>query len=472
MGTTIAAIASPPGCGARGILRLSGPLAREIVHATWGGREPVDLSKRGSHIGRFRDGRGEQPLLLLWMPGPRSFTREDVAEFHLPGSPPLLQAALACLLDLGAVPAAPGEFTRRAFLSGRIDLTRAEGVLALVTARNESERRAGRALLSGGLSDRVDALRHRLEDLRALVEASLDFDARDTGHVPEAEITALAREVRTALKGALGWETARAGAGGEPRIVLSGAPNAGKSALFNRLAGSDDAIVSPAAGTTRDVLVAEIDLEGVACRLFDTAGIAEEPPRGAIDRAGQEAGRSVRESTDLLLWVVDATESGSAREVPARDSPGGAEVLLVWNKIDLPRALPEPPERLASGLAWIGTSALSGAGIEELRASLARAVGGGGRIGAIETRDADPATWSRGGESSGLARELALRHRAALERATQSLDHGLSAWGGGAPLDILAEHLRRATESLDEITGASATEVILDRIFARFCLGK
>jgi tRNA modification GTPase len=340
-------------------------------------------------------------------------------------------------------------------------------VLALVTARNESERRAGRALLSGGLSDRVDALRHRLEDLRALVEASLDFDARDTGHVPEAEITALAREVRTALGEALGWETARAGAGGEPRIVLSGAPNAGKSALFNRLAGSDDAIVSPSAGTTRDILVAEIDLEGVACRLFDTAGIAEKPPLGAVDRAGQEAGRSVRESTDLLLWVVDATEAGSAREAPR-----GAEVLLVWNKIDLARALPEPPERLASGLAWIGTSALSGAGIADLRAALARAVGGGGVIGAIETREADPATWSRGGESSGLARELLLRHRTALERATQSLDHGLSAWGGGAPLEILAEDLRRATESLDEITGASATEAILDRIFARFCLGK
>ncbi|MFN0007769.1 MAG: tRNA uridine-5-carboxymethylaminomethyl(34) synthesis GTPase MnmE, partial [Planctomycetota bacterium] len=189
-GTTIAAIASPPGGAARGIVRLSGPRAAEIVRAVFRGHPPLDLARRTLRLGRFLDGRGDQPLLLLWMPGPRSFTREDVAEFHLCGSPPLLEAALEHVLALGATAAAPGEFTRRAFLSGRIDLTRAEGVLALVGARNDRERRAGALLLAGGLAQRIGAVRDRLADLRALTEASLDFDERDTGHVPDSEIDA------------------------------------------------------------------------------------------------------------------------------------------------------------------------------------------------------------------------------------------------------------------------------------------
>ena len=444
-GTTIAAIASPPGAGARGILRVSGPLARAIAGATWAGEEPLDLDRRALRVGRFRDGRGEQPLLLLWMPGPRSYTREDVAEFHLPGSPPLLEAALARVLELGAVPAAPGEFTRRAFLSGRLDLTRAEGVLALVSARNEDERRAGRALLAGGLEDRVEALRNGLEELRALVEASLDFDPRDTGHVPEAEIEGRARETRAALAEALGWESARVRSGGEPRIVLAGAPNAGKSALFNRLAEAEGAIVSPIAGTTRDVLSAEIEFDGVACRLFDSAGIEDASAPDPTLGAAQEAARSLRDSADLLLWVVDATRTGA----PAR-APREEDVLLVWNKIDRPEAPAAPPGELAPGVPWVATSAVLGTGIGSLRDAAGRQVA----------------------ERSGISRELSLRHRAALERAAAALDHGLLSWRSGAPLEILAEDLRHATACLDDVTGETATEALLDRIFARFCLGK
>jgi tRNA modification GTPase len=449
-GSTIAAIASPPGRGARGIVRVSGRNARAIAEATWAGDGPLDLGRRTLRLGRFRDGRGEQPLLLLWMPGPRSYTREDVAEFHLPGSPPLLEAAFARVLELGAVPAAPGEFTRRAFLSGRLDLTRAEGVLALVSARNEDERRAGRALLDGGLSGRVEALRHGLEELRALVEASLDFDPRDTGHVPETEIESRAREIRAAIGEASGWESARVGAGGEPRIVLAGAPNAGKSALFNRLAGprveEEGAIVSPIAGTTRDVMTAEIELDGVACRLHDAAGIEEAPASGAVQRAAQEAGRSLRDSADLLLWVLDATG-----DVRAARAPRESDVLLVWNKIDRLDAPPSPPAGIGSRTPWVATSALLGTGIGALREAAARALGA---------------------EGSGVFRELSQRHRAALERAVAAIDHGLREWTRGAPLEILAEDLRHATECLDEVTGETATEAILDRIFARFCVGK
>jgi len=447
MGTTIAAIASPPGGGARGILRLSGPRAGEIVRGVWRGPAP-DLSRRGIHLGRFRDRRGEQPLLLLWMPGPRSFTREDVAEFHLPGSPPLLEAGLARLLDLGAMTAAPGEFTRRAFLSGRIDLTRAEGVLALVTAQNESERRAGCALLAGGLAERVSELRGRLEGLRALVEASLDFDPRETGHVPSDEIAAGLRGARSALEEALAFETVRAGRSGEPRIVLTGAPNAGKSALFNRLARArshgEGAIVSPAAGTTRDVLEAEVDLGGVRCRLLDTAGQIESPASGPVERAAQAAGASARDSADLLLHVVDAAS-------PAPGSPPGRASILVWNKIDLPGAPPRPP---TEEFPWVAISAERGIGIEALRAAAARSLQG------------EP------GEGTGLSRELFLRHREALLNATRALDHGQAEWEAGAPLEILAEELASATFGLDDISGRTTSEAVLERIFARFCVGK
>jgi tRNA modification GTPase len=451
--TTIAAIASPPGPGARGIVRISGPLARTIVDATWAGASPVDLARRGAFLGRFRDGRGEQPLLLLWMPGPRSYTREDVAEFHLPGSPPLLHLALARTLELGAVAAAPGEFTRRAFLSGRLDLTRAEGVLALVSARNEDERRAGRALLDGGLARRVEVLRSHLDDLRALVEASLDFDPRDTGHVPDEETTGRAREIRAALAETLGWESARVGAGGKPRIVLAGAPNAGKSALFNRLAGHDGAIVSPVAGTTRDVLSVEIDLGGVACLLFDAAGIDEQHGGDRVAREAQVAGRSLRASADLLVWVLDATPSRSPAPAPApAPDPRGTDLLLVWNKIDRPGAPQAPPADVVVDRPWVATSAALGTGIDVLRAATARAIGARG--------------------TSGVSRELSSRHRLALERASAALDRAIAERGRGEPLEILAEDLRHASLCLDEITGATATEALLDRIFARFCLGK
>ncbi|HEV8114154.1 MAG TPA: tRNA modification GTPase [Planctomycetota bacterium] len=448
--TTIAAIASPPGGGARGILRLSGSRAREIVLATWAGALPLDLSTRGVHVGRFRDGRGEQPLLLLWMPAPRSFTRDDVAEFHLPGSPPLLAAALARLLELGAVAAAPGEFTRRAFLSGRIDLSRAEGVLALVTARTESERRAGLALLAGGLAARIDRVRDRVEGLRALVEASLDFDTRDTGHVPDEEIESRAVDVAAALAEAAAWEIARAGDRGEPRIVLSGAPNAGKSALFNRLAGSEGAIVSPAAGTTRDVLSVELDLGGLACRLFDTAGIDDAATPDSIEHAAQELGRASREAADLHAWVLDASAPFAESDFPP-EAASGSRVLVVWNKVDLAGTPREPPAAVRAGRDWVATSAVSGEGIGALREALARALRGPG---------------------TGSSRELALRHRVALERAVATLQRGLASWKAGAPLEIFAQELRAATEALDEITGATTAEAVLDRIFARFCLGK
>jgi tRNA modification GTPase len=445
----------------RGVLRVSGPRARDLVLATWCGRQPVpDLARRSFQRGRFFDGRGEQPQLLLWMPAPHSFTREDVAEMHLPGAAPLLSAALGRLLALGAVPAAPGEFTRRAFLSGRIDLTRAEGVLTLVQARSEEERRASTALLFGGLAQRVAEVREALEDLRALCEASLDFEENDTGYIPAALLEQRWTHIASAVKRAASFEQERAPrATGLPCVVLFGARNAGKSALFNVLAGSERALVSDFAGTTRDPLGVEIDLGGSACHLRDTAGL-DSTARGP-DRQAQELARAARTSADLVLWVVDSSRQDRADlDGELRALPEGVPYILVWSKIDLVVAKREPG--LGSGpelgaRSSVATSARAGTGIDRLRAQAAVL---------LEDREASPAG------SQGLSRGLFLRHRRALERCAGELELGFQCARAGAPLELLAEHLRAGTSALDEITGETTPEAILDRLFARFCLGK
>jgi tRNA modification GTPase len=455
--TTIVAVASPPGPGARAVLRLSGPRASELLRAAWAQPSDLpDLARRGIFRGRFRDGRGELPLCVYWMPGPRSFTREDVAELHVPGSPPLVASVLARLVELGAVPAAPGEFTRRAFLSGRIDLTEAEGVLTLVHANDRAEARAGAALLFGGLSERVAALRAALDDLRALCEASLDFDEADAGHVPAAEIESRLADLERDLARASSWEAQRTDASGVPTIVFVGAPNAGKSSLFNALCGDERALVSDVSGTTRDLVTADIDLAGFGVRLVDGAGF-DAAARGA-DKTAQALMQAASTTADAVLWVVDATRSDPERAASETSAlPPDVPVLLAWNKVDAPGARPEPPEglhRLAR--AWVPTSARTRAGLRELGAELFERLG----------RSPGEAT------GSGLARMLGTRHRLALEGARAELEAGRTGWRAGAPLEILAEHLRLATARLDQVTGATTPEDILDRIFARFCLGK
>jgi tRNA modification GTPase len=434
---TIAAVATPGGPAERGVIRLSGPRCGEIVRAS--SRLERALTKRGIYLGRFHDGRGEQPLLCLWMPAPHSYTREDVAELHLPGSPWLLAAALSRVLALGARAAEPGEFTRRAFESGRIDLLQAEGVLELVEAENAAELRAGLALLSGGLGQRVEELRELLEQLRALCEASLDFDEQATGHVPAEELRELGRRALSALDVALAWERRREPLAGLPRVVLSGPPNAGKSALFNALAEDARALESDLAGTTRDVLRALWRPCGVACLLVDTAGLdLELASRGALERRAQERARAERDAAELVLWVEAADAAPASGQ--ARDA------LCVLNKCDLAAADPE---------RGLPVSARTGQGLD----ALARAAAERLRLPARAP-------------SEGSAQALGLRHRRALELARARLEEALEGLAAGLPLDLVAEGLRGACDALDGIQGRTSPEDLLDRIFARFCLGK
>ena len=496
-GTTIVAVSTPPGAGARAVLRLSGPealrITREVARLSAGAgvhaaaSEPPSLEARGIYHGQFLDGRGQQPLMLLWMPGPHSYTREDTAEFHLPGSPPLVEAALARLVGLGAEPAARGEFTRRAFLSGRLDLTRAEGVLLLVEASSEVERRSASALLFGGLAERVEALRETLVDLRVLCEASLDFDETDTGHVDDAVLARQGAACLAGVEAALRWEERREPTLALPTIVLAGEPNAGKSSLFNRLvatrAPGDQAIVSGLAGTTRDAKSGLWSVAGGDCRLVDTAGYlggAEGPggPEGLGEPEHRAAAfaRAEQESADLLLWVVDAAGTGE-RSLAAQQAllPLGPPRLLVWNQIDRPAVLQAPGAvQLAEAgePPFVAVSAGTGAGLDALEAAAARWLGrervSSGQRARADSPEVEPA----GRAGGGAGRELSVRHRQALERSRAELAEALDLHGSGAPLDLVATGLRSATNALDAILGGTTSEDLLDRIFARFCLGK
>ena len=448
-GATIAAIASPVGGATRGVIRLSGDEALRIAETVWDCGWPA--AARGVFEGQFKDGVGSQPGLLIWMPGPRSFTREDVVEFHLSGSPFLLQSALARLLALGARVAEPGEFTRRAFVNGRIDLARAEGILELIEARDRAQRRSATALLFGGLSRRIESLRDELANLRALCEASLDFDDADTGHVEDAELQRLFDSIHTALTEAENWEARRGDGFALPRVVLAGNANAGKSSLFNALAG-ERAIVSDLAGTTRDVLRATWTLAKSSFQLIDTAGLEDAEPEGhsaraELERALRRKAEEARDSADLCLWVVDATNPG------VLEPPVECAYLLVWNKCDDQDAAAPPM------IDAVVVSARTGRGLKELGARACEQLG--------------PAA---GGTESlavgGLDREISARHRASLGAALETLEAGQAAWEAGTPLELFADHLRRASDCLDGITGQTTPEDLLDRIFGQFCLGK
>lgn len=445
-GDTIAAIASPAGPGRRGIVRLSGPGSASLVQASFSasGASFDPARARQWLSGRFDDAHGGQPAQLLWMRAPRSFTREDVAEFHLRGAEPLLAAALARLLELGARLARPGEFTRRAFQNGRIDLTRAEGVLALIAAGNEGERRAALRLLAGGLATRAEEVREHLIELATLCEASLDFDEHETGHVPSEELRARLAAADVALEGTRALAEREGPPCGLPRVVLLGAPNAGKSSLWNALTGGR-ALVSPVAGTTRDALEGLWSVQGDAYVLVDGPG-RELASDGILRRAEELYQREV-EAADVGLWVVDAV-LGLPCGVPC-----GAR-LLAWNKVDVEGARPAPsPERFSPPLPVVPVSARTGAGLADLARTLA------------ELGQAAPA-------EDGLARGLFGRHGAALARVAEELARARGHLDREAPLDLVAEDVRQALAALDELSGRTTSEDVLDRIFARFCLGK
>ncbi|MGH8815259.1 tRNA uridine-5-carboxymethylaminomethyl(34) synthesis GTPase MnmE [Achromobacter pestifer] len=444
----IAAIATAPGRGGIGVVRVSGADLTELVRRLF----QRELTPRHAHYLPFKSVDGEllDEGIAIYFRAPHSYTGEDVLELQGHGGPAVLRRVLdSCLTagrDLGLRLAEPGEFTRRAFLNDRMDLAQAEAVADLIEASSVAAARGAVASLSGEFSARVNDLSDRIIHLRMLVEATLDF--------PEEEIDFLekyqARPTLDALTADLSNLIAQARQGVILReglhVVLAGQPNVGKSSLLNALAGDDIAIVTPIAGTTRDKVVQEIHIDGVPLHIVDTAGLRE--TEDTVESIGIARTWQEIERADVILHLQDATQPGDEldAQITAR-LPPRTPVLKVFNKVDLLSTafVPAPNE--------LGISAKRGAGLDALRAELLNIAG-----------------WNPGAESPWLARE---RHLHALQDAAEHLAlAGEHAGQDDRVLDLFAEELRLAHDSLSSITGKFTSDDLLGEIFSSFCIGK
>lgn len=443
----IAAVATAPGRGGIGVVRLSGPDLLPFA-ATLCGKSPPP---RHAALANFSaaDGSVIDSGLLLHFPAPHSFTGEDVLELQGHGGPVVMQLLLARCLDLGARLAEPGEFTRRAFLNGKLDLAQAEAVADLIDAATASAARSAVRSLHGEFSKVVHALCEELIQLRMLVEATLDFPDEDIDFLQAADAGGRLGRISQRLDEVFD----RAGQGkllqSGLHVVLAGQPNVGKSSLLNNLAGDELALVTPIAGTTRDALRSSIQIEGIPLHIIDTAGLRE--TGDMVEQLGIERTWREIERADLVLLLVDArTGIGEADQAILQRLPKKLPRITVANKIDLMDAEAERQED-GTGL-YLKISAKTGEGLPLLRQELLRVAG-----------------WHPA-EDVFIARE---RHLRALEAAGDHLARAGAQLGGAVPaLELFAEELRLAQRALGEITGEFTADDLLGVIFSRFCLGK
>ncbi|GAB4390647.1 MAG: tRNA uridine-5-carboxymethylaminomethyl(34) synthesis GTPase MnmE [Thermodesulfovibrionales bacterium] len=455
-GDTISAVSTSRGEAGIGIVRMSGPGAIAIADRLFvspGGRRPSQAESHRLLYGHIADpatGEAVDEVLLAVMRAPRTYTREDVVEINCHGGMVPLGRVLELTIAAGARLAGPGEFTRRAFLNGRLDLSQAEAALDIIRARTDQAERVAMSQLRGALSGRVNSLRERLLGLCAHLEAWLDFPEEDIEPAAADEIKRMMGAVMEDVAAlARSYERGRLYREGL-RAVIAGRPNVGKSSLLNALLERDRAIVTDEPGTTRDVIEECVNIRGLPLVVIDTAGI-----RQARDMAEEEGvRRSLRaiEEADLVLGVLDGSEPLGEGDLELLRRLEGSNAILVANKCDLPRAPMEPP----AGLALFRVSARTGEGMEALKDGIyGRFAGGGG--GAAE-------------EETVMVTNL--RHRLALEAAGRSLEAAAGAMGRSEPLEIAAMEMREALEHLGAIVGAVSADDILDRIFGEFCIGK
>ena len=449
---TIAAIATAPGAAGVGIVRVSGPLARQIGEAVAGRR----LRPRHGHHAPFL-GQGGEPLddgIALYFAAPASYTGEDVVELQGHGGRAVLQSVLARCLELGARMARPGEFSERAFLEGRLDLAQAEAVADLIAASDMRAARAARRALDGEFSARVEALAQGLLEMRIHVEAAIDFADEPIDTLGGGHLRSSLKELADGLDGLL----AAAERGRRLRdglhAVIVGPPNAGKSSLLNVLAGSERAIVTEVAGTTRDLLHEQVHVDGVELTLVDTAGLRE--GGDMIEREGIRRARGELARADLALVVLDARDPAAGLAAVSSSIDGVRDRLVVHNKIDLLPGHRAGPAADAQGAAAIPVSARTGEGLDALRVALSRAVTGADGA----------ATEAPGGEFTAR-----IRHVQALGEAAAELAQARQ-WLASEQLDLAAEALRLAHDALGSITGRVDADTLLGHIFSTFCIGK
>lgn len=448
---SIAALATPPGRGGVGIIRVSGPSAKSLAEAILGYKPKV----RFAHYGSFLDEAGTSldQGIALFFEGPNSFTGEDVLELQGHGGPVVMDMLLQRVLSLGARVANPGEFSERAFLNDKLDLTQAEAIADLIDATSASAARSALRSLQGRFSERINALVESLTSLRVFVEAAMDFPEEDVDFLTGGQVLSQLKSLINQLEAVL--EEAQQGALLKEgmHIVLAGKPNAGKSSLLNALVGKESAIVTPIAGTTRDVVREYIHLDGLPLHILDTAGLRDQPDqveRIGIERALVEIGRC-----DLVLFVTDASGpaidplDGLSEAVVAK-LRSHSNITYIRNKMDLTNNTTGID--ITGEFTEIRISAKTGAGIELLKAHLKALVGFDSTF-----------------EGGFLARR---RHLHSLNKALEALLQGQIQLQYEGAAELLAEDLKLAQNALGEITGAVSSDELLGKIFQSFCIGK
>jgi len=450
---TIAAIATPPGRGGVGIVRVSGPGSRVIAERILG-KLP---DPRVAHYGPFHENRDGQQTLLdqgiaLFFPGPNSFTGEDVLELQGHGGPVILDCLLRETIRQGARLARPGEFSERAFLNDKIDLAQAEAIADLIDSVSEQAAKSALRSLQGEFSQRIHELVEQLIQLRLYVEAAIDFPEEEIDFLADGRVRRQLQELLAAfdaiLRSAQQGSLLREGM----RVVIAGAPNAGKSSLLNALAGRDSAIVTAIAGTTRDVLREHIQIDGLPLHIIDTAGLRESPDE--VEQEGIRRAWLEIENADHILLVVDSqtTAGNDPRELWPGTRPatlGRQPITVIRNKCDLSQT--EPGLQTHPDATVITLSAKTGAGVTLLREHLKASIG------------------FHPGEGSFLARR---RHIEALQKARDYVICGQQQLENAGAGELLAEDLRLSQRSLGEITGDVSADDLLGRIFSSFCIGK
>lgn len=462
---TICAIATPPGPGGIGVVRISGPSSKDVLKRLWRGRvdtarfqprrlylgEVVATERTGPQAPRCQGSKALDKALAVWMPAPKTYTGQDVVEISCHGSPVVLRKILNACIEAGARLAGQGEFTRRAFMSGKIDLAQAEAVADLISASSERGARIAAAQLAGRLSAEVSRIGSELADIRTFVEASIDFPEEDVDFMKEGEI---AKRLGVVIARAFGlartFDEGRLIRDGA-RVAIAGRSNTGKSSLLNRMVGCARALVHETPGTTRDVIEEMITLDGYAFRLRDTAGVSGSAK--GVEAMGVELARSEIELADIVLLVIDGSRELGDEDLDLIESCANRRSAFAVNKCDLALRADVGRIRGTSGIDLQMVSALTGEGVDSLKNIL---------VGLVR---------SDASQAEGAV-VTSVRHKTALDEAVAALSKARDALDSREPAECVAQHLRMAQEALGLITGEFTTEELLDRIFSSFCVGK
>ncbi len=450
---TIVAISTGEAVSAIGMIRLSGPRAISITDKIFKGVVLADSDSHTAHYGRILqdDGTILDEVVITIYKAPKSYTTEDVIEISCHGSPYILKEILTLLIKKGARPADPGEFTMRAFINGRMDLSQAEAVADLIESQSKASHRMAMMQMRGGVSNEIQSLRQKLLDFASLIELELDFGEEDVEFADRAQLSSLVKEIIEMIQRLKNtFHLGNAIKEGIP-TVIAGRPNAGKSTILNRLLNEERAIVSSIAGTTRDTIEEVLTIEGVQFRIIDTAGIRE--AHDEIESIGIERTMEKIEQASVLVYVFDVTElspSEVLRDLGAIQ-PGNAKIILAANKMDRNPYL-DPEEYRIGEHGLVPLSAIHNMNIEFLKETISKSV----------TNDIP----------SDIPMISSLRHYHALERTEERLNAVLEGFEGGITHDFVAQDIRQALYHLGEIIGQISTEDLLGNIFGRFCIGK